>query len=96
VLPHRSVAGLARYFHCSPDRVGPEQIRAYLLYLLQEHGVSQSYFNLTRCALRFFYERIEARGAEFTMAPTQVPGSTIARLNDRSGNLIQNNCNRNC
>ena len=35
------------------------------------------------------YERIKARGAEFTMAPTQVPGSTIARLNDSCGNLIQ-------
>ena len=35
------------------------------------------------------YERIKARGAEFTMAPIQVPGSTIARLNDSCGNLIQ-------
>ncbi|HLJ66567.1 MAG TPA: VOC family protein [Chloroflexota bacterium] len=35
------------------------------------------------------YERIKARGAEFTMPPTQVPGSTIARLNDTCGNLIQ-------
>ena len=37
------------------------------------------------------YERIKARGAEFTMAPTQVPGSTIAKLNDTCGNLIQIN-----
>jgi hypothetical protein len=35
------------------------------------------------------YERIMARGAEFTMPPTDVPGSTIARLNDTCGNLIQ-------
>src|SRR5262245_19787208 len=35
------------------------------------------------------YERIKARGAEFTMPPTDVPGSTIARLNDTCGNLIQ-------
>ena len=35
------------------------------------------------------YERIKARGAEFTMAPTQVPGATIAKLNDSCGNLIQ-------
>jgi predicted enzyme related to lactoylglutathione lyase len=35
------------------------------------------------------YERIKARGAEFTLAPTQVPGSTIAKLNDGCGNLIQ-------
>ena len=35
------------------------------------------------------YERIKARGAGFTMPPTDVPGSTIARLNDTCGNLIQ-------
>jgi predicted enzyme related to lactoylglutathione lyase len=35
------------------------------------------------------YERIEARGAEFTMPPTKVTGSTIAMLNDTCGNLIQ-------
>jgi predicted enzyme related to lactoylglutathione lyase len=35
------------------------------------------------------YERMKARGAEFTMAPTDVTGSKIARLNDTCGNLIQ-------
>ncbi len=35
------------------------------------------------------YERIKARGAEFTMPPTKVPGSTIAKLNDSCGNVIQ-------
>ena len=35
------------------------------------------------------YERIQARGAEFTMPPTKVTGSTIATVNDTCGNLIQ-------
>lgn len=35
------------------------------------------------------YERIKARGAEFTMPPTEVTGSTIAQLKDTCGNLIQ-------
>jgi predicted enzyme related to lactoylglutathione lyase len=35
------------------------------------------------------YQRIKARGAEFTMPPTQVTGSTIAQVNDTCGNLIQ-------
>jgi predicted enzyme related to lactoylglutathione lyase len=35
------------------------------------------------------YERIKARKAEFTMPPTDVPGSTIAVLDDTCGNLIQ-------
>jgi predicted enzyme related to lactoylglutathione lyase len=35
------------------------------------------------------YERIKANGAEFTMPPTEVTGSTIAMLKDTCGNLIQ-------
>jgi len=35
------------------------------------------------------YERMKARGAEFTMPPTKVTGSTIAIVNDTCGNLVQ-------
>jgi predicted enzyme related to lactoylglutathione lyase len=35
------------------------------------------------------YERIKARGAEFTTPPTAVTGSTIAMLRDTCGNLVQ-------
>ena len=35
------------------------------------------------------YERIKARGGEFTMPPTDVTASTIAMVNDTCGNLIQ-------
>ena len=35
------------------------------------------------------YERVKARGAEFTMPPTDVTASTIAQVNDTCGNLIQ-------
>jgi predicted enzyme related to lactoylglutathione lyase len=35
------------------------------------------------------HERIEARGGEFTMPPTDVTASTIAMLKDTCGNLIQ-------
>jgi len=34
-------------------------------------------------------ERIKARGAEFTMPPTDVTGATIAMLKDTCGNVIQ-------
>jgi predicted enzyme related to lactoylglutathione lyase len=56
----------------------------------------QAMFQQSQPAAMFFtddvkgdYERIKARGAEFMMPPTSVPGSTIARLNDTCGNLIQ-------
>jgi len=56
----------------------------------------QALFHQGQPAIMFFtddvngdYERIKARGAEFTMPPTQVTGSTIAKLKDTCGNLIQ-------
>ena len=56
----------------------------------------QAMFQQGRPAIMFFtddvkgdYERIRARGAEFTMPPTEVTGSTLAQLNDSCGNLIQ-------
>ena len=35
------------------------------------------------------YDRMKQLGAEFTMPPTKVTGSTIAMLNDTCGNRIQ-------
>jgi predicted enzyme related to lactoylglutathione lyase len=35
------------------------------------------------------YERMKPLGAEFTMPPTKVTGSTVAMVNDTCGNLIQ-------
>jgi predicted enzyme related to lactoylglutathione lyase len=35
------------------------------------------------------YDRMKALGAEFIMPPAKVTGSTIAKLNDTCGNLIQ-------
>jgi predicted enzyme related to lactoylglutathione lyase len=56
----------------------------------------QAMFQQGQSAAMFFtddvkadYERIKARGAEFTMPPTEVTGSTIAKLKDTCGNLIQ-------
>jgi predicted enzyme related to lactoylglutathione lyase len=56
----------------------------------------QALFQQSRPAAMFFtddvqadYERMKARGAEFTMPPTDVTGSRIAMLNDTCGNLIQ-------
>src|SRR5262245_43550699 len=49
------VAAFARHFHTPPDRLGPEHVREYQLYLVQQKQVAWSTFNQTVCALRFFY-----------------------------------------
>ena len=60
--------------------------KAYQLALFQQ---SQPAVMLSTDDIKGDYERIKARGAEFTMPPTDVTGSTIAQLNDTCGNLIQ-------
>jgi predicted enzyme related to lactoylglutathione lyase len=56
----------------------------------------QARFDRGEPAVMFFtddlqtdYERIKARGVEFSMPPTDVTGSKIAKLKDGCGNLIQ-------
>jgi predicted enzyme related to lactoylglutathione lyase len=57
----------------------------------------QALFQQSQPAIMFYtddvkgdYERIKARGAEFTMPPTEVmAGSVIATLKDTCGNLVQ-------
>src|SRR6478752_3107869 len=56
----------------------------------------QALFQQSQPAIMFFtddikgdFERIKACGAEFTMPPTDVTGSTITMLNDTCGNRIQ-------
>ena len=39
--------------------------------------------------VRADYERMKARGAEFTMPPTEVTASKIAQVKDTCGNIIQ-------
>jgi integrase/recombinase XerD len=51
----RAVAQLALYYKKSPDQLGTEEVRAYLLHLINDRHVSPSTFNVVRCALRFFY-----------------------------------------
>jgi integrase/recombinase XerD len=48
------VARFARHFHRSPELLGPEEIRAFQLHLL-ERKVSWCQFNQTVSALRFLY-----------------------------------------
>ncbi|MER8685535.1 VOC family protein [Mesorhizobium sp. M0563] len=80
----------------SPD----EPDGAELQLALNDNPAAKTYqkamFQQGQPAVMFFsdnimgdYERIKARGAEFTMPPTEVTGSTIAQLNDGCGNVVQ-------
>ncbi len=60
--------------------------KTYQQAIFQQHQPAANFFTDD---IKAEYERIKARGAEFTMPPTDVTGSTIAMLNDTCGNLVQ-------
>jgi predicted enzyme related to lactoylglutathione lyase len=80
----------------SPDEPDGTELQLALNNNPAAKAYQQAIFEQGQPAVMFFtddvkgdYERIKARGAEFAMAPTEVTGSTIAKLNDTCGNLIQ-------
>jgi len=80
----------------SPEEPEGTQLQLALNNNSAAKTYQQAIFQQSQPAANFFtedvkgdYERIKARGAEFTMPPTDVTGSTIAMLNDTCGNLIQ-------
>ena len=61
-----------------------------------DKAYQQAKFQSNQAAIMFFtddikadYERVKGKGAEFTMPPTDVTGSTIAMLKDTCGNILQ-------
>ena len=49
------VATFAKHFGKSPEHLGPADVRAYLLFLVQKKHVSWSYYGQAISALRFLY-----------------------------------------
>jgi integrase/recombinase XerD len=52
----RAVMQLARHYRKSPDQLQREEIRGYLVHLIQKRRVAPSTYNQVRCALKFFYQ----------------------------------------
>lgn len=52
----QQVAAYSRYFHRSPDELGPEEVRTYQLYLLQIRMLAPSSITVATGALRFLYK----------------------------------------
>src|SRR5271165_5489741 len=80
----------------SPEEPDGTQLQLALNNNPAAKAYQQAIFQQSQPAANFLtedvkgdYERIKVRGAQFTMPPTDVTGSTIAMLNDTCGNLIQ-------
>jgi len=72
-----AIARFARYFRRSPEHLGPEDIRAYQLYLLHQRHAAWSTFNQAVCALRFLYTVTLGRPHVVTAVPYGKKPKTI-------------------
>lgn len=68
-----SVARLARFYHRSPERITPEEVQRYLLYLLQERRLAHSSCNVVCSALTFLYGVTLKRQTAFELPRPKVP-----------------------
>ena len=57
----RIIEELARYFHRSPDQLGPEQLREYTAHLFRDRKLSDNSVNQIVGALRFFFRKVLKR-----------------------------------
>jgi len=80
----------------SPEDLDGTELQLALNDNPAANAYQQAMFQQGQAAAMFFsddiksdFERMRSLGAEFTMLPTDVTYSTIAKLNDTCGNIIQ-------
>src|SRR6202790_1659843 len=92
-----AVEDFARYFHRSPERLGPEHIRQYQAYLFRERKLSPGTIEGRTAALRFLFVKTLRRPylpdhIPFPKRQRRLPSildqQEVARLIDSAGNLM--------
>jgi site-specific recombinase XerD len=73
----RAVTQLARHYGRSPDQIGAEQVKDYLLHLLTVRHLNWSTVNTAAAGIRFFYAETLGRGEVARAIP---PRRTPRRL----------------
>lgn len=92
----RAVWRFAKHFRKSPDQLGPEHVREYLLHLRNDKKDTWSTLQVNRGALKFLYVRVLkqswfdeeiAAPKRRLILPTVMSPEEIARILDRTTNL---------
>src|SRR5277367_1861422 len=89
-----AVQQFAEHFHCSPEQLGPEHLRRYQVFLLQEKKLEPSTVEIRISALRFLYKRT-LRRRDFTYddlifqkLPIVLSQEEVVRLIDAAPNRL--------
>src|SRR5277367_1371099 len=92
-----AVEDFAKYFHSSPERLGPEHIRQYQAYLFRERKLSAGTIEGRTAALRFLFVKTLRRPylpdhipfpKRRRRMPTVLSQEEVARLIDSAQNLM--------
>jgi len=81
----QQVSLFARYFHKSPEELGPEEIRSYQVYLTNERKLAPASIGTAVAALRFLYKISLKREWPFEevipapQQPQKLPWSSVPR-----------------
>lgn len=91
------VARFAQHHRRPPEQMGEEQVRAYLIYLLEDQKLSRSTLVQAFCALKFFYVHVLHRSCEVEdlrfprhqrkKLPRVLSESEVSRLLDAAASL---------
>ncbi len=58
----REVSNFAKYFNKSPEKLGENELKEYLLYLLNERKLSAGTYRFYYQGLKFLYKHVLKRG----------------------------------
>jgi len=92
-----AVEEFAKYFHRSPDQLGPDHIREYQVHLFRDRKLSPRTIEGRAAALRFLYVKTLRRSylpdhipfpKLHRRLPTVLSPEEVARLIDATGNLM--------
>jgi site-specific recombinase XerD len=92
----RIVRDFAQHFHCSPNQLGPEQIRQYQAHLFQTKKLAPATVSQYASALRFFFvktlhQHFLAEHIPFPKQPRRLPTvlspEEVTRLIESASNL---------
>lgn len=69
----RAVTGIAKFYNQSPNKMTPEKIEDYLLYLKHDKGIAPNSCYSILTGLRFFYKNVAGNEIRVTYSVTRNP-----------------------
>jgi site-specific recombinase XerD len=75
-----AIAGLARYYNLSPEKIDKQMIQDYLLHLMKERKLSWSSCNVAVSGMRFFYTQTLGMDSMFLSIPPRKKDSTLPEI----------------